>query len=317
MNDNTVTNNNLRKQQQRALDPNFIKLSAHDLVTTQLYKLEDMSEHEVRDAAAKEDETVKNLQYGEYVLNETQDDVVVNEEAKAAYDAAYKKAYDAAKWDGWDEFSPPQKRVILPFATVRAKVDTEELGGYKIHEYEDYDTSFVEFCCNATGGRKAERLVYYWLAKAGIVANLEPMILDGDKSKKTPDITVRAAKPDDNGDYQWYSLEVKMSSLKYQKYSDDPNTFPQSIIVDNVKAYDQKRNTCTRNNEKLIGVVKVHSLTGGVLFIPDNTRDQWDIKHQVNKGSGVNSGRKNTVYVANSSCLRTFSSLVEKLGGNL
>lgn len=315
MTNNTVTNNNLSRQQQRALDPDFIKLSAHDLVTTQLYKLEDMSEHEVRDAAAKE--AVKDLQYGEYVLNETQDGVEVNEEAKAAYDAAYKVAYAAAKWDDFDEFSPPKKIVILPFATVRAKVDTEELGGYKIHEYEDYDTSFVEFCCNATRGRLAERLVYYYLLKAGIVTNLEPMMLDGDKSKKAPDITVRAAKPDDNGDYHWYSLEVKTSSLEYQKYSDDPATFPKSIIVDNVKAYDQKRNTCTRNNEKLIGVVKVHSLTGGVLFIPDSTRDQWDIKHQVNKGSGANNGRENTVYVANSSCFRSFASLVEKLGGSL
>ncbi|MBW4638971.1 MAG: hypothetical protein KME05_12180 [Gloeocapsa sp. UFS-A4-WI-NPMV-4B04] len=299
MTNNNVTN--LSKQQQRALDPNFIKLAANDLVTTQLYKLQDMSEHEVRDAVAKEDKAVVDRQYG----------ATASDEAKAAYHAAYKVAYDAAKWDDFDEFSPPQKRVILPFATVRANTDTEELGGYKIHEYERYGKSFVEFGERAKVGRHTERVVYYWLAKAGVVANLEPLILDGDTSKKAPDITVRAAKPNENGDYQWYSLEVKTTTLEYEKYNDDPNTFPSRIRVDSVKAYDQKRKTCTRNDAPLIGVVKVHSITGGVLFIPDSTRDQWEMKHQTNKW------KTDTVYWADASCFRSFASLVAKLGGQL
>ncbi len=282
MTNTSVTTTNLSKQQRRALDPEFIKLASNDLVTTQLYKLQDMSEHEVRDAAAKEDKEVVDRQYG----------ATASDEAKEAYDAAYDVAYAAAKWDDFDEFSPPKKKVTLPFATVRAKVDTEELGGYKIHEYEDYGKSFVEFGERAKGGRPTERLVYYWLAKAGVVANLEPLILDGDTSKKAPDIKVRAAKPDDNGDYQWYSLEVKTTRLEHEEYSDDPATFPQSIIVDSAKPYDQKRYACSRKDEKIIGVVKVHSITGGVLFIPDSTRDQWDIKKQKNYW------KEDTVYVA-------------------
>lgn len=282
-------------------EPSFIKLQANDLVTTQLYKLQDMSEHEVRDAAAKEDKAVKDRQYG----------ATASDEKKAVYDAAYKVAYDAAKWDDFDEFSPPKKKVLLPLVTVRAKVDTEEIGGYKIHEYEDYGKSFVEFGERAKSGRPTERLVYYWLAKAGVVANLETVILDGDTSKKAPDIKVRAAKPDDSGNYQWYSLEVKTTRLEHEMYSDDPATFPQSIIVDSVKPYDQKRYACSRKDEKLIGVVKVHSLTGGVLFIPDSTRDSWDIKKQ------KNSWKEDTVYWANSSCFRSFASLVKNLGGKL
>jgi hypothetical protein len=296
MTNNNVTTTNLSKQQRRALDPYFIKLAANDLVKTQLYKYQDMSEHEVRDAAAKE--KVEEIQCG----------ATASDEAQAAYDAAYDAAYAAAKYD---DFEPPQKRVILPFATVRANTDTEELGGYKIHEYERYGKSFVEFSERAKVGRHTERVVYYWLAKAGVVANLEPLILDGDTSKKAPDIKVRAAKPDDNGDYQWYSLEVKTTRLEHEMYSDDPATFPQSIIVDSAKPYDQKRYACSRKDEKLIGVVKVHSLTGGVLFIPDSTRDSWDIKKQKNYW------KEDTVYWANNSCLRSFALLVEKLGGKL
>lgn len=185
-------------------EPGFITLQANDQVITQLYKYQDMSEKEVRDAYAQEE--LKEEQYG----------ATASDETKAAFDAAFAKTAAAAEYD---EYFPDQKKVILPFVTVRANMDTEEMVAYKINNYERYGDSFTDFCGRAKGGRKTEQLVYYWLTQAGVVANLETMVLDGDTSTKAPDITVRAAEPDDNGDYQWYSLEVKTTTLDYEEYS--------------------------------------------------------------------------------------------------
>lgn len=202
------------------------------------------------------------------------------------------------------------KRVTLPFLRVRANMDTNEVTAYKIRSYERYDERFYNVCVRIKNGRTAEQLVYFWLTLADIKCRLLPMVLDGDKTVKAPDIHV--AQRDDNGNEKWYSLEVKTVGKNCKQYTDDISTFPKRIRVDSVYPYDKKRENCTRDDVPLLGVVKVASHGGGVLYIADDTKERWDIKLQDNYWK-----KKDPVYWADSTCLQTFASLVSQLGGDI
>lgn len=278
MTNNTLTSTNLNKQQRRALDPDFIKLAANDLIT-------------------------------------------------------HKWLVEENTYSDSDDITPTvQTKVPQPFGRMEISNDEptyeeaiyfeDQHGGQDINYMEEvaldlhsapkgYGQGFDGFVQRARGGRHSERIVCYYLIKAGVVATLEPGVMDGDTSKKAPDIYVRAAQPDEKGDYQWYALEVKTTCLQHEFYTDEEDTFPSRIIVDSVKPYDEKRKKCNEDGTPLIGVVKIHSRSDGLLFIPDKTRDSWEIKDQ------HNSWKEDTVYVANSSCFRSFAALVKALGGKL
>ncbi|KOP22616.1 hypothetical protein AMR41_30715 [Hapalosiphon sp. MRB220] len=152
-------------------------------------------------------------------------------------------------------------------------------------------------------GRHGERHVYWRLVKEfGVIADLYPNVLRERNQNHvcTADIRVRRY------DGQWFSLEVKTATKLY--HTDDPSTYPESIIIDGVHAYNNKVQTCEALGEPLKATVIVSSELG-VLVVPHKTIESWNV-HTIKSAWG--SGYK-SVYRANYTHFRTLKELASYL----
>ncbi|TFI52087.1 hypothetical protein BLD44_023220 [Mastigocladus laminosus UU774] len=163
--------------------------------------------------------------------------------------------------------------------------------------------SSMAFKKRLTEGRHGERYVYWRLFKEfGIIADLYPNVLRERKQNHgcTADIRVRRY------DGQWFSLEVKTATKLH--HTDDPSTYPESVIIDGVHAYDNKVQTCKALGEPLKATVIVSSKLG-VLVVPHKTIESWDV-HTIKNAWG---GGYKSIYHANRSHFRTLKELASYL----
>lgn len=266
------------KQQQRKQDPAFITLMANDIVRHEWYETTQTfdDDDDFFPIITKVRAPFVRLSFTETV-EETAVSVDVDE--------------DGTMYDNYEE------EVV------------EEMTVEVCEPPERYGEAFDAFVKRARAARHYELVALYHLRAMGVVADIEPGVMDGDTQAKKPDIYVRRAKPNEHGDYSWYAIEVKACSPNRHTFTDDPSTFPRTEVVDNVKAYDEKRKTCRKNETPLLEVLKVNTSTDGMFFISDKHRNEWNQKC---------TGRHNHVlaYIAHkeNGHYRTMNELVEWLG---
>lgn len=182
------------------------------------------------------------------------------------------------------------------------KLDTPE-------QYEDdfSAVSFEGFEGRLRNGRVVEVIVKTLLDRAGVTNYLLPCIFDRDYSKVDIDIILERPVLNSYGSFERRGFDVKYHT---HEFFTNNYLYDEFLRVDFVHAHDRKLRAASQKGIPYIGTIHYSATGGGLLYLPNNSQDQWT--KRVNRSDG----KVREEWIAPAECFYPIAALVQRYTHN-